>query len=125
MALCPALGLYSTLYQEAVPCDELNKAQAQQLSLLAPTMDRTRACSRLQVLLGHLGRPSGPAIVSFGLWMGSQAGRSYLHPGGDSKGAREPLRHCLFPVPSPRGSRVEAAPTRKPLSSARATGVTL
>ncbi|XP_034366494.1 phytanoyl-CoA dioxygenase, peroxisomal isoform X1 [Arvicanthis niloticus] len=27
-------------------------------------MDRSRACSRLQVLLGHLGRPSGPAIVA-------------------------------------------------------------
>ena len=39
-------------------------------------MDLTRAGARLQVLLGHLGRPSAPEIVSFGLWMGSQAGKS-------------------------------------------------
>lgn len=76
VALCPDFGPYSTLYREAGPCDELNKARAQQLSLLGPTMEHTRARARLQVLLGHLGRPSAPSIVSFGLWMGSQAGRS-------------------------------------------------
>lgn len=36
MALCPALGPYSTLHQEAGPFDELSEAQAQQLRLLAP-----------------------------------------------------------------------------------------
>lgn len=44
--------------------DELSEAQAQQLRLLAPTMDYTRAGARLQVLLGHLGRPSALQIVA-------------------------------------------------------------
>lgn len=78
MSLRPALaGPPLPRPQEAGPCDlMISEAQAPQLLLVTSTMDFQRAGLRLQVVLGHLNRPSAPAIVSFGL------------PGGTGEGVR-------------------------------------
>lgn len=40
--------------------------------------------------------------------MGGLTGwKEHLHPGGGSKGTREPLRLRLYPVSIPRGAQVE------------------
>lgn len=128
MALCPALGPYSTLHQEAGPFDELSEAQAQQLRLLAPTMDYTRAGARLQVLLGHLGRPAALQIVSFGLWVGSQAGRSISTLVVVPRTQESLCASVSIPSPFPGGPRwrsPRSVTTTSPEPLSRATDVTL